>query len=82
MPGSWEWWYDTSDDGEYGSARDRDDAIASGLRDVDVGESFKIIEARSSSASEYEGADWVPFTHTRNPEWVTKTADGFTVGPA
>ncbi|KFH18606.1 hypothetical protein ELZ19_09675 [Brucella abortus] len=34
------------------------------------GEKFRIIEARSSTAQKYEGADFVPFLRTRNAEII------------
>ncbi len=79
MPGAWEWWLDTADEGEFDYAVSREDAIAKGLADINIGDSFKIVEARSSSAARYEGADFVPFTHRRNAQWITKTEDSFTV---
>ena len=76
MPSAWEWWAGEEGDNYYafGSAGSRDEAIRLGLREVEIGERFQIIEARSSTAKKYDGGDYdfVPFTHTRNHEVVTK----------
>jgi len=81
MPSSWEWWVGNHfalDDGEYdlGCVKTREDAIAVGLRETAPGELFYIIEARSSTARKHEGADFVPFTATRNATVLCHGIDG------
>lgn len=71
----WEWWWLEDGGQEYegwaGACASRDDAIKEAQREVPVGARFIIIEARSSTAEKYEGADWVPFLRTRNREVLT-----------
>lgn len=71
----WEWWwleYDGQEqEGWQPGGEDRAETIAMAQREVPRGGQFLIIEARSSSAACYEGADWVPFLRTRNREMLT-----------
>lgn len=48
----------------------REAAIERASQQLNVGDQFQIIEARSSDAQKYEGSDFVPFLRTRNHEIV------------
>lgn len=78
MPSDWEWWIGEPGAESYalGTAKSRDEAIQIGQRETLPGEQFEIIEARSSTAMKYEGADFVPFTHRRNHEVFTNGPQG------
>jgi hypothetical protein len=69
----WEWWAGAI--GEYtydiGNADTREAVIAQALAETVPGEQFQIIEAKSSDAAKYEGADHVPFLRQRNHEVLT-----------
>jgi len=70
----WSWWAGVPGERTYDLACDcatREDAIREGLRELQPGERFQIIEARSSEAAEHEGSDCVPFLRTRNHEILT-----------
>lgn len=70
----WSWWAGDLGADAYGLACDdktRDAAIQVASRQLKPGEKFQIIEARSSTAAKYEGADFVPFLRTRNHEIIT-----------
>lgn len=68
----WRWWWLEEGGDEHGGwcgdCATREDAIASARRELGHGASFFVMEARSSSAAEYEGSDCVPFLRTRNRE--------------
>lgn len=68
----WQWWWieDGADEhgGWGGDCDTREDAIVKAQREVDAGEAFFVIEARSFEAMKYEGTDCVPFLRTRNKE--------------
>lgn len=67
----WSWYAGHPGEHTYDLACDcasRDDAIRGALRELDAGETFQVIEARSSEAREHEGSDCVPFLRTRNHE--------------
>lgn len=73
MPGNWAWWAGVAGEDEYYLAAEmptREAAIAEALKNAEPGEIIQIVEARMSSAIKYEGADFVPFTHTRNHEVI------------
>jgi len=70
----WRWWAGALGEPCYDLASDcatREAAIQEALRNVAVGEQFRIVEARSSEAAKYEGPDLVPFLRTRNHEILT-----------
>jgi hypothetical protein len=68
----WQWlWIEEGDDesgGWRGEHVSREQAIDDAERELIAGTAFLIIEARSSTSMEYEGADCVPFLRTRNRE--------------
>src|SRR3546814_6685917 len=70
MPSAWEWWVGEVGEQRYdlGTAKSRDDAIRLGLRTVEIGEQFQIIEAQSSTAKKYDGADFVPRSEEHTSE--------------
>lgn len=70
----WQWWAGTVEDvdsdgswdlGEFDS---REEAIDHASRGYPAGTPFYVIEARSSTSMQYEGADIVPFLRARNKE--------------
>lgn len=68
----WQWFWLPADgdeyggwDGEHGS---KEQAILRAQRELRSGDVFFVIEARSSTAMEHEGAECVPFLRTRNKE--------------
>lgn len=69
----WEWW--AGHPGEYSydiaQANTRAAVIAAAMREIAPGDTFEIIEARSSTDAKYEGSDCVPFLRTRNHEIIT-----------
>ncbi|RIA44067.1 hypothetical protein DFR49_2303 [Hephaestia caeni] len=73
----WTWWAgyssDVEGDGTYciGEFDTRAEAIAAGLNDTLRGETFHIIEARSSTDRRHEGADTIPFVRMRHHEIIT-----------
>lgn len=70
----WRWWAGALGEPCYDLASDcptREEAIQEALRNVAVGDQFRIVEARSSEAAKYEGSDLVPFLRTRNHEVLT-----------
>lgn len=69
----WEWWAGHPDEDSYdiAQAATRDAVIAAAMRELGQGDTFQIIEARSSTAAEHEGSDFVPFLRTRNHEIIT-----------
>lgn len=68
----WRWWWiedgNDEDGGWMGDHLTRDKAIADAQRYLPAGTAFDVIEARSSDAMKYEGAECVPFLRTRNRE--------------
>lgn len=68
----WEWFAGHLDDEVYGLATEptREGVIAAAMREIVPGETFRIVEARSSSDMRYEGEDFVPFLRTRNHEII------------
>jgi hypothetical protein len=78
----WAWWWLAEGDDEHGGWAgchdSRDEAVADAQRHLPAGTRFRVMEARSSDAMKYEGADCVPFLRTRNEEWLTagECADG------
>lgn len=68
----WQWFWleegGPEDGGWMGEYPTRETVIAAAQRELPPGITFHIIEARSSTAREYEGADCVPFLRTRNRE--------------
>ena len=48
----------------------REKVIETAMRHLSVGDQFRIIEARSSTAKKYDGSDFVPFLRTRNAEII------------
>ncbi len=71
----WLWFWlergDGEDGGWQGERATREQVIREAQRELPVGASFRIVEARSSTAARYEGADCVPFLRTRNHETLT-----------
>lgn len=71
----WQWWWietgECEDGGWMGEFDTRDAAIAAAQRELPVGVQFDVMEARSSTSQQYEGADCVPFLRTRNRETLT-----------
>ncbi|EJL21935.1 hypothetical protein [Novosphingobium sp. AP12] len=66
----WRWWAGHVGEESYDIAEEasREAVIAAAERELGPGDTFEIIEARSSEAAEYEGSDFVPFLRTRNHE--------------
>lgn len=68
----WRWWWleeaGDNDGGWCGDCSTREEAITDAQRNISFGEKFEVMEARSSTSMEYEGADCVPFLRTRNRE--------------
>ncbi len=72
----WSWYDGEVDEFAYDLACDepsREAAINAAVTQLEVGDQFQIIEARSSEAKRYEGDDCTPFLRTRNHELVTVT---------
>lgn len=72
----WSWCAGQVDEFAYDLACDepsRDAVIAAAVAQLEVGDQFQIIEARSSEAKRYEGDDITPFLRTRNYELITVT---------
>lgn len=71
----WQWWWlesgESEDGGWQGEFTTREAAVAAAVRELPVGTSFDVIEARSSTSVNHEGADCVPFLRTRNRETLT-----------
>lgn len=70
----WRWFAGHPGEDTYDLACDchsREDAIREALRELSPGETFRLIEARSSEARQHEGSDCVPFLRTRNHEFLT-----------
>jgi len=71
----WEWWAGYDEDqaeGTYsiGTFGTREEAIVAGLRETKPGETFHIVEARSSTDMRYEESDFVPFVRARGHEAI------------
>jgi hypothetical protein len=66
----WTWWAGHVGEPSYdiAEASSREAVIAAAEREIGPGDTFQIIEARSSEAVEHEGSDCVPFLRTRNHE--------------
>lgn len=68
----WRWWWkeEHADDwgGWEGDCDSREAAVREAQRLLPSGTAFLIVEARSSTSLEYEGAECVPFLRTRNKE--------------
>jgi hypothetical protein len=67
----WEWY--AGSPGEYSynivcGEPSREAVIRAALREISTGDTFQIIEARSSTSVKHEGSDCVPFLRTRNHE--------------
>lgn len=77
----WTWFAGNLDDDVYDLAEEdtREKVIEAALDAstgwLKPGDQFRIVEARSSTAKKYEGADFVPFLRTRNSEIVTVEAE-------
>lgn len=73
----WTWHAGRLDEDVYdlAQASTREAAIREAASQLEVGEQFRIIEARSSEAEQYEGADFVPFLRTRNAKIVSVWTD-------
>ena len=72
----WRWDAGEVDELAYDLACDepsRDAVIAAAVAQLEGGDQFQIIEARSSEAKRYEGDDIAPFLRTRNHELITVT---------
>lgn len=71
----WEWWWlevgDEEHGGWQGACSTREQAIRAAQRELPIGAQFHLIEARTSTARQYEEADCVPFVRTRNRETLT-----------
>lgn len=79
MPTDWSWYAGIRNENEYTLACDmpsREAAIIEGLKSAVDGEEIQIIEARQSTAAKYDGDDIIPFTHTRNLEFIGKKGEG------
>ncbi len=84
----WQWWAEVSYAGEtigfvdeyhVGPCPFREAVIAAAMREArSEGDRFQIVEARQSTAVEYEGADIVPFLCVRN-EATYENRDGVAV---
>ena len=67
----WAWWAGIPGEETYDLACEmptREAAVAEAMRQLKPGNTFQIIEARSSTDARYEGADFVPFVRERNHE--------------
>jgi hypothetical protein len=66
----WSWWAGHVGEHSYDIADGdtREAVIEAAERELEPGETFQIIEARSSEAAKHEGSDYVPFLRTRNHE--------------
>lgn len=66
----WRWWAGHIGEEFYdiAEASSREEVIAAAEREIGPGDTFEIIEARSSEAAKYEGSDFVPFLRTRYHE--------------
>ena len=74
----WSWYAGEVGEFTYDLACDepsRNAAITTAVTQLEVGDQFQIIEARSSEAKKYEGDDITPFIRTRNHEYVTGTME-------
>lgn len=72
----WSWYAGEVGEYSYDLACDepsREAAINAAVAQLEVGDQFQIIEARSSEAKRYEGDDITPFLRTRNHELITVT---------
>ncbi|MFD1226713.1 hypothetical protein [Pseudochrobactrum kiredjianiae] len=73
----WSWYAGQVDEFAYDLACDepsREAAISTAVAQLEVGDQFQIIEARSSEAKRHEDDDRIiPFLRTRNHELVTVT---------
>ncbi len=69
----WSWWAGSPGEQSYdiAEASTRDEVIRMACRELGPGDTFQIIEARSSEAAKHEGSDCVPFLRTRNHEILT-----------
>jgi hypothetical protein len=69
----WTWWAGEIDEDTYGlaEAATRKDVIREASQGLKPGDKFRIVEARTSTAAQYEGSDCVPFLRTRNHEIIT-----------
>jgi len=79
----WSWYAGEIGEDTYDLAADaptREAAIEQASQQLNVGDQFQIIEARSSDAQKYEGSDFVPFLRTRNHEIVSVWGDTCSVG--
>lgn len=69
----WEWWAGHLDEPIYdiaGGCASRADVIAQARENIGDRETFRIIEARSSTSLKFEADDFVPFMQTRNAEII------------
>jgi hypothetical protein len=68
----WTWFAGEIDEDVYDLAEEdsREKVIEAAMRHLSVGDQFRIIEARSSTAKKYEGSDFIPFLRTRNAEII------------
>ncbi len=67
----WAWWAGhIGEDYDIAEAASREDVIAAARREISPGETFQIIEARSSADRRFDGADVIPFVRTRNHEII------------
>lgn len=69
----WQWWWLEDGEDEHGWCGEhytRAQAIADARDTLPSGVKFWIIEARSSTALEYEEDECVPFLRTRNKELI------------
>lgn len=72
----WSWYAGEVDEFAYDLACDelsREAAINAAVAQLEIGDQFQIIEARSSEAKRYEGDDITPFLRTRNHGLITVT---------
>lgn len=73
MPSGWAWYAGIVGEPVYEVAcdcRSREEALREAARNVGPDEEIQLIEARQSTDRRYEGADSIPFTHTRNHEVI------------
>jgi len=70
---TWEWWAGVVGEPIYNLAagcKTREEAIRTALAEANSGDEIQIVEAVSSSAAKYEGAEEVPFIRMRNHEVI------------
>lgn len=72
----WSWWAGhIGEDYAIAEASSREAVIDAARREIGPGETFQIVEARSSTDRRFEGVDVIPFVRTRNHEIISPESD-------